>query len=90
MSRRNELPAPPSDDRADRRYAERLWAAAERGDRVAFDRIFESWLARSYALAWQSCHDRRAAQARVRAQMLEAVVASADSTARLATPRRSP
>jgi hypothetical protein len=87
MSRRNELRAPRSDDRADRRYAERLWAAAARGDRVAFDRIFETWLTKSYALAWRSCHDRRAAQQRVRTQMLEAVAASAAAAAPVATPR---
>lgn len=76
MPRRTVLRASPSDDRADRRYAERLWEAAARGDRVAFDRIFETWLARSYEAAWQSCHDRCAAQARVRALMLEAVGSS--------------
>jgi hypothetical protein len=85
MSRRTELRATRPEDRNDRRCAERLWAAAARGDRIAFDRIFDSWLARSYEAAWELCHDRDAAQSRARAQMLEAM---RDTTAAQTKPLR--
>jgi len=85
MPRRTELRESRADDRVDRRYAERLWAAAARGDRVAFDRIFETWLAKSYESAWHACHDRCAAQTRARTLMLQAVASSAE--ARAPSPR---
>jgi len=88
MPRRHELREFHGDDRVDRGYAERLWAAAARGDRTAFDRIFEAWLAKSYEAAWQSCQDRCAAQTRVRAQMLQAVASSSVAAASSPKPRR--
>lgn len=72
MSRRSGARKARADEGADRDHADRLWAAAMRGDRAAFDRLFGAWLAASYAAAWQTCHDRLEAQTRVRAQMLRA------------------
>jgi hypothetical protein len=74
--RRPDTHPPDAVCRADRRYAERLWTAASRGDRAAFDRIFEAWLLASYAVAWRACRDREIAQSRVREQMIEALDAS--------------
>lgn len=80
MARRTELRDSGHEDRSDRRFAERLWAAAARGDRIAFDRIFDTWLARSYEAAWELCHDRQTAQTRARAQILQAVKGAATTT----------
>lgn len=65
--------------------AEQLWAAAARGDRAAFDRVFDAWLTRCYQDAWRSCRNHARAELQVRAHMLRAVVARAAAPAPLSS-----